>query len=167
MNGMRHSTRWIVGLVGIALTSALFLVPFAFIISMAAKDATEASLLEFSWPTHFQLWENLVAVFQARDYMLIIAFINSTVLTVASVSLLVIFGSMIAFVLERRKSRLNVLINTMVLAGLIIPPAVVPTIFLLQGLGIYKTLFGLIMVEVAFTVPVSYTHLTLPTNREV
>jgi raffinose/stachyose/melibiose transport system permease protein len=39
------------------------------------------------------------------------------------------------------------------LAGLIIPPAVVPTIFLLQWLGIYKTLFGLIMVEVAFTMP--------------
>ncbi len=159
MNGMRHSTRWIVGLVGIALTSALFLVPFAFIISMAAKDATEASLLEFSWPTHFQLWENLVAVFQARDYMLIIAFINSTVLTVASVSLLVIFGSMIAFVLERRKSRLNVLINTMVLAGLIIPPAVVPTIWVMQGLGLFKTLPGLILIEVAFGL--SFTVLTM------
>ena len=35
----------------------------------------------------------------------------------------------------------------------IIPPAVVPTIFLLQWLNVYKTLFGLIMVEVAFTVP--------------
>jgi raffinose/stachyose/melibiose transport system permease protein len=41
------------------------------------------------------------------------------------------------------------------LAGLIIPPAVVPTIFLLQWLGIYKTLLGLIMVEVAFTMPFS------------
>ena len=39
------------------------------------------------------------------------------------------------------------------LAGLIIPPAVVPTIFLLQWLHLYKTLFGLIMVEVAFTMP--------------
>jgi raffinose/stachyose/melibiose transport system permease protein len=35
------------------------------------------------------------------------------------------------------------------LAGLVLPPSVVPTIFLLQRLGIYKTLFGLIMVEVA------------------
>jgi raffinose/stachyose/melibiose transport system permease protein len=39
------------------------------------------------------------------------------------------------------------------LAGVIIPPAVVPTIFLLQWIGLYKTLFGLIMVEVAFTMP--------------
>ena len=39
------------------------------------------------------------------------------------------------------------------LAGLVIPPAVVPTIFLLQWLGLYKTLLGMIMIEVAFTLP--------------
>ena len=39
------------------------------------------------------------------------------------------------------------------LVGLIIPPAVVPTIFVLQEIGLYKTIFGLIMVEVAFTMP--------------
>ena len=134
MNTMRTSTRWLVGLVGILLTTALFLVPFAFIFTMAAKNTNEASLLEFSWPQQFQLLENLVEVFQARDYMLIIAFINSTILTVASVTLMVVFGSMIAYVLDRRKSRLNPLINALVLAGLIIPPAVVPTIWVMQTL---------------------------------
>ena len=57
---------------------------------------------------------------------------------------------MIAFVLDRRKSKLNPLINTLVLAGLIIPPAVVPTIWVMQSLHIFKTLPGLIMIEVAF-----------------
>jgi raffinose/stachyose/melibiose transport system permease protein len=42
---------------------------------------------------------------------------------------------------------------SVMLAGLVIPPAVVPTIFVLQGLGLYKTLLGLILVEVAFTLP--------------
>jgi len=147
---MRKSTRWLIGLVGIFFTTVVFVVPFAFIFTMAAKSENEASKLQFSWPTHFQLWENLVQVFESRDYMLVIAFINSTILTVASVTLLVIFGSMIAFVLERRKSRLNPLINTLVLAGLIIPPAVVPTIWVMQSLHIFKTLPGLIMIEVAF-----------------
>jgi raffinose/stachyose/melibiose transport system permease protein len=126
---------------------------------MAAKSTNEASLLEFSWPQQFQLWENLVEVFQARDYMLIIAFINSTILTVASVTLMVVFGAMIAYVLDRRKSRLNPLINTLVLAGLIIPPAVVPTIWVMQTLGIFKTLPGLIMIEVAFGL--AFTVLTI------
>lgn len=159
MNAMRPATRWLIGLVGILVTTALFLVPFAFVFTMAAKDVNEASLLEFSWPAHFQLWENIVAVFQARDYMLIIAFINSTILTVASVTLMVIFGAMIAFVLDRRASKLNPLINTLVLAGLIIPPAVVPTIWVMQSLGIFKTLPGLILVEVAFGL--AFTVLTM------
>ena len=147
---MRKSTRWLIGLVGILFTTVFFIVPFAFVFTMAAKDENEASMLQFSWPTHFQLWDNLVQVFQSRDYMLVIAFINSTILTVASVTLLVIFGAMIAFVLERRKSKLNPLINTLVLAGLIIPPAVVPTIWVMQSLHLFKTLPGLIMIEVAF-----------------
>jgi raffinose/stachyose/melibiose transport system permease protein len=39
------------------------------------------------------------------------------------------------------------------LAGLIIPPAVVPTVFFLQWIGLYKTLIGMILVNVAFTMP--------------
>ena len=42
---------------------------------------------------------------------------------------MVVFAAMIAYVLQRRKSRLNPLVNVLVLAGLIIPPAVVPTIW--------------------------------------
>ena len=150
MNTMRTTTRWLTGLSGILITSVLFLVPFAFVVLTASKDTNDASLLQFSWPTHFQLWDNIVQVFQARDYMLVIAFINSTILTVASVTLMVIFGAMIAFVLDRRASKLNPLINTLVLAGLIIPPAVVPTIWVMQTLGLFKTLPGLILIEVAF-----------------
>ncbi len=159
MNAIRTPTRWLVGLVGILLTTALFLVPFAFIFVTAAKDANDASMLQFSWPVHFQLWQNIVDVFQARDYMLVIAFINSTVLTVGSVALMVVCGSMIAYVLDRRKSRLNPLINTLVLAGLIIPPAVVPTIWVMQSLHLFRTLPGLILVEVAFGL--SFTVLTM------
>ena len=159
MNAMRNPTRWLAGLSGILITSVLFLVPFAFVFTMAAKDTNDASLLEFSWPAHFQLWDNIVAVFQARDYMLVIAFINSAVLTVARVALMVVFGAMIAYVLDRRTSRLNPLINTLVLAGLIIPPAVVPTIWVMQSLHLFKTLPGLIMVEVAFGL--AFTVLTM------
>lgn len=74
-------------------------------------------------------------------------------------TLMVVFGSMIAYVLDRRKSRINPLINTLVLAGLIIPPAVVPTIWVMQSLHLFKTLPGLIMIEVAFGL--AFTVLTM------
>jgi raffinose/stachyose/melibiose transport system permease protein len=93
---------------------------------------------------------NLSDALAARDYMLIIAFINSTILTVCSVALMVLLAAMVAFVLQRRVNRWTGVINFLVLSGLIIPPAVVPTIWVLQGLGLFRTMPGLILIEVAF-----------------
>jgi raffinose/stachyose/melibiose transport system permease protein len=140
----------ILGLVSILISAVFFLVPFAFIAVTASKTQEESSLLQFSWPQQFVLLSNIKQVWQARDYILVRAFINSFVLTVVSVTLLVIFGSMSAYVLQRRPSKWNWVGNLAVLSGLIIPPAVVPTIWLLQDLHLFKTLPGLIFIEIAF-----------------
>jgi raffinose/stachyose/melibiose transport system permease protein len=134
----------------VVLSAVVFLVPFAFIVLTAGKDRTQAAGLDFSWPAQFQFVQNFVDVVQARDYMLIIAFINSSILTVTSVALMVVLAAMVAFVLQRRPSRWTAPINFLVLAGLIIPPAVVPTIWVLQQIGLFRTMPGLILVEVAF-----------------
>ncbi|WP_084129063.1 carbohydrate ABC transporter permease [Demequina sp. NBRC 110055] len=138
------------GLVAIVVTAVVFLVPFAFIFLTASKDRAEASMLQFSWPTQWAFFENLQEVFEHRDGIIITAFINSTLLTVGSIAIMVILSAMVGYVLQRRKSKWNPLINFLVLAGLIVPPAVVPTIWVMQALGIYKTLHGLIFIEVAF-----------------
>jgi raffinose/stachyose/melibiose transport system permease protein len=136
--------------VAILLSAVVFLVPFAFIVLTAVKDRQQANELDFSLPRNFQIVQNFVDVVEARDYMLIIAYINSTILTVTSVAIMVVLGAMVAFVLQRKRSRWNGLINLLVLSGLIIPPAVVPTIWVLQRLGLFRTMPGLILVEVAF-----------------
>jgi raffinose/stachyose/melibiose transport system permease protein len=141
---------YLLSFIAIVLSIVVFVVPFAFIVLTAVKDQQQSSLLDFSWPRHWQLVQNFVDVVQARDYMVIIAFINSTILTVVSVAIMVIFGAMVAFVLQRRKSRWTGLVNFLVLSGLIIPPAVVPTIWVLQKLGLFSTMPGLILVEAAF-----------------
>jgi raffinose/stachyose/melibiose transport system permease protein len=141
---------WGVGLLSMGLATVIFVIPFIFIVLQAVKPRSETSLLEFSWPKEFTGLENLIEVIEARDYMLLTAYVNSTVLTVASVAVMVILAAMVAFVLQRRVTRWNGLINFFVLAGLIVPPAVVPTIWVLQSLGLFKTLHGLILIEVAF-----------------
>ena len=138
------------GTVGLVVTAVVFIVPFAFIVLTAVKDRQQANLLDFSWPTEFLLVQNFQEVIQARDYMLVIAFINSTVLTVASVALMVVFAAMVAFVLQRRKTGWTPFINFLVLSGLIIPPAIVPTIWVLEGIGLFDTMPGLVLIEVAF-----------------
>jgi raffinose/stachyose/melibiose transport system permease protein len=141
---------YLLSFLAIVVSAVVFLVPFAFILLTAVKDRQQASLLDFSWPHQFQFVQNFLDVLRARDYMLIIAFINSTILTVASVAGMVVLAAMTAFVLQRKASRWNGLINGLVLAGLIVPPAVVPTIWVLQRLGLFRTMPGLILVEIAF-----------------
>ena len=84
---------------------------------------------------------------------MLLALKNSTILTVGSVTLIVIIGSFLGFVIQRRSNRIASIVSTLLLVGLIVPPAVVPTIYLLQKIGLYKTLIGLIMVEVAIQLP--------------
>ena len=147
---MRSPQGFWLGSFAILVSGVVFLVPFAFIILIAAKNPEQAALLDFSWPTQFQFVQNFKDVVAARDYILIVAFINSTILTVVSVAILVVLAAMVAYVLQRRPSRWSGLINLLVLSGLIIPPAVVPTIWALQKLGLFKTMPGLILIEVAF-----------------
>jgi raffinose/stachyose/melibiose transport system permease protein len=145
----KHSGTWLGGLAVLA-SVVVFLVPFAFILLTAAKDPKDAAQLGFTWPKHFQFVQNFIDVLKARDYILIIAYINSIILTVASVTLLVVLGAMMAYVMQRRPNRWSKVVNFLVLCGLIIPPAVVPTIWLLQKIGLFGTMPGLILVEVAF-----------------
>jgi raffinose/stachyose/melibiose transport system permease protein len=134
------------------IATVVFLVPFSFMLLTALKDEAEAADLSFALPTNWPVVENLIAVISARDYVLLRAYLNSTILTVTSVALVVVFGAMAAFVLQRRGGRVGAVANILVLSGLIIPPAIVPTIWLLQSIGLFKTLPGLILVEVAFQV---------------
>ena len=79
-----------------------------------------------------------------RNNLMVTAIRNSLILTVASVTLIVLFAAMVGFVLQRRRDRIGSVVSALMLAGLIIPPAIVPTIYVLQALGLFKTLPGLI-----------------------
>jgi raffinose/stachyose/melibiose transport system permease protein len=143
---------WIDAL-ALVVIGIVFVIPFVFIFLTASKPRAEAALFQFSWPSQFQLLENLREVMVFGDYRMFRALWNSMLLTVGSVTLIVLLSALVAFVMQRRADRTASMVSSIMLAGLIIPPAVVPTIFLLQWLHLYKTLLGLIMVEVAFTMP--------------
>lgn len=138
------------GLAGVAIATLVFLVPFLFIFLTASKWRTESGLLQFSLPSSWALTDNFFAVIQYNDFMILKAFWNSTVLTVFSVVIVTVLAAMAAWVIARRDTKISRLFNSLILAGLMIPPAVVPTILLLQSLGIYGTFPSMILIEVAF-----------------
>jgi raffinose/stachyose/melibiose transport system permease protein len=147
---VRGTRRLGIEVAAIAVGLVVFVIPFVFMFLTAVKSEDQALDLTFSWPTSWPVIDNLKAVFSARDYQLVTAFKNSIILTVVSVAVLVVICSMVGFVIQRRPGRLATVANLLVLAGLIIPPAIVPTIYVLQSIGLFKTLPGLILVEIAF-----------------
>lgn len=140
----------VVGSIAIVLSVIVFIVPFVFIFLTASKTPQEASLFQFSLPTEWALWQNLVDVLTTRDGLIVRAFWNSTVITVLSVAVMVVLAAMVGYVLQRRRSRWNPIVNFLVLAGLIVPPAVVPTIWVMQAIGIFKTIPGMVLIQATF-----------------
>lgn len=147
---MNNRRQLYTGLAALGAALVIFVMPFLFIFLTAAKTKQDASLLTFTLPQQWQLWQNFMDVVSARDYMLLLAYVNSTVITVAAVALLVLFGAMVGYVLQRRPSRWNKLIFACVMIGLMVPPAVVPTIWVLQWLDLFKTRTGMVLIQVAY-----------------
>jgi len=141
---------WVVGVVAILASVVVFLVPFLFILLTASKTVQDSADLGFTLPKQWVLFQNIRTVLRTNDAVVLRAFINSTTLTVVSVAIMVVLAAMAGYVLDRRRSRWNTVANLFVLAGLIVPPAVVPTIWVLQSLGLFKTLPGLILIEATF-----------------
>ena len=157
MNERKKKQKFLSGIkldvVALIVTGIIFVVPFVFILLMASKTRQEAALFEFTWPSEFQLFENIREVLGYHDNRMLLALLNSTIITIGSVTLIVLFSALVSFVMQRRADRMAFVVSSFMLAGLIIPPAVVPTIFLLQSLNMYKSLFGMIMVDVAYNMP--------------
>jgi raffinose/stachyose/melibiose transport system permease protein len=152
---VRFAKKWWIDAVALAIVGIIFVVPFVFIVFTAAKDQAESARLQFTLPSNWLIVDNVLEVIGFRNNLMVTAMRNSLVLTVASVTLIVLFAAMVGFVLQRRRDRIGSVVSALMLAGLIIPPAIVPTIYVLQALGLFKTLPGLTLVEVAFLLPFS------------
>lgn len=154
-DGLNNGTRKIiVGAVSLILSTLVFWIPFYFVIINSVKNQAESAELSMAWPSSFYLFENYREVFLAADAMLVRAFYNSTLMTVLSIGILVLVSAMAGFVLQRREGgRASSFLNFMILAGLMIPPAIVPTIWVLDGIGLFKTMAGITLVQVALHFP--------------
>jgi len=150
---MKKKKLYLLGdVLGLFFAAVIFIIPFLFMLVNSLKERRESNLLNLSLPEIFH-WENYVTVFSANNYQILTAFKNSILITACSVLLLVILGSMAGYVLQRRTDKAHRFINSLILTGLMVPAAILPTIWMMQNMHIYKTLFGMIMIEVALQIP--------------
>ena len=150
---MKKKKLYLLGdVLGLFFAAVIFIIPFLFMLVNSLKERRESNLLNLSLPEIFH-WENYATVFSANNYQILTAFKNSILITACSVLLLVILGSMAGYVLQRRTDKAHRFINSLILTGLMVPAAILPTIWMMQNMHIYKTLFGMIMIEVALQIP--------------
>ena len=130
----------------------IFVIPFWFMLVNALKDRKEANRLSIAFPESIRL-ENFTEVIREQNYMLLRAYKNSFILAFFAIILLILFSSMAGYVLQRRSDRKMSVANALILAGLMVPPAIMPTIWVLQALKLYKTMPGMVLIEVALHTP--------------
>ncbi len=125
------------------LTVALFLgVPFWLVAATASKPRAEALEPDLSAPGTWQLLENVSTVVEDGDMWK--AFLGSRLVMVPSVLLVLLLGSMAAWILARRSSRVFAVVYALSISGIVLPPAVVTIVLLLRQLGLAGTPVGMI-----------------------
>lgn len=138
--------------VGVLMTIVIFLVPFYFMFVQSIKTKREANRLSIAWPAEVH-FENYLEVIQHGNYQLVTAFKNSATLTLFTVLGLLITAAMAGYVIQRRKGKMMTAIQSVIMLGLMIPASILPTIHMLQSMHIYKTMFSMVMIEIALQTP--------------
>ena len=139
-------------ILGVIITVLIFIIPFYFMFVNSIKSKKEANQLSIAWPKEIH-FENYVEVLTKSNGQRITAFKNSAILTLCSVALLCLFGAMAGYAIQRRSDKKMKLVQSVIMLGLMIPASILPTIHLLQTLHLYKTMLGMILIEVALQLP--------------
>lgn len=89
-------------------------------------------------------------------------FTNSVIVTVATVAVVLVISFMASYVIVRSRTKFSDRIFSVFLLGIAIPiqATIVPVYYLIVQLGLYDTLWALILPSVAFAIPISVLILT-------
>lgn len=134
------------------LAAAVFLFPFYVFLTVAFKTPASLAASPLSLPTDPQL-ANFSEAWERGG--LGQAMTNSVVVTVLAVALLVITGSLAAYALARRMSRVSYGLYLIFLLGLMIPLqlGMVPLYQLMRDLNLLQTYTSLIIFEIGHQLP--------------
>ncbi|MEU0533171.1 carbohydrate ABC transporter permease [Amycolatopsis tolypomycina] len=125
-----------------ALVLGLIGIPLWLVVVTAGKSQGEALDPDLSLPGHWQLFANLREVWVQGEVPA--AFFGSLLIVVPTVAGVLVFGSMAAWVLARRATRLNAALYALGISGIVLPPAVVTVVLLLRQLGLAGSAVGMI-----------------------
>jgi raffinose/stachyose/melibiose transport system permease protein len=152
MDYMSKKKKWLLS--GLALLIAAFhLIPFYILITTALKARGDFSS-KWVFPEELA-FENFAEAWETAN--LSNALSNTAIITFVSALLLIVFGSMAAYPLARRQTKLNKFVFMLFIAVMVIPPltALVPLYKLVADLGMMNTHEIAILNNVASFLPLT------------
>ncbi|WP_077328918.1 carbohydrate ABC transporter permease [Virgibacillus siamensis] len=144
----------------IFIYAALIIVPLTMVILTSMKTLEQTFDNPLGIPADGLNFENFIQIFQEQT--MAGYFINSTVVTLFSVTFTLFFAAMIAFGITRLNNWKGNALFMVFTIGMMVPPQVnmVPLYSLMLNLGLTNSLLGLILVNIASTIPVAVFILT-------
>jgi raffinose/stachyose/melibiose transport system permease protein len=128
--------------VSLLLVVTVIGIPLWLVVVTAGKSQGDALRPDLSLPADWQLWENLRTVW--ADGEVPAALLGSLLVVAPTVLGVLTFGSMAAWVLARRATRVTAVLYAVAISGIVLPPAVVTVVLLLRQLGLAGTVVGMI-----------------------
>ena len=131
--------------------SFIVLIPFAVILINSFKNQRESASMSLSLPKEGWMLSNYQTVVQEGNMLR--AFFNSTLIAGMCVIFCIVFSSMAAFVIHRRRTKFHSFVFYLFFAGLIAPVNYITTLQILKFLHLSGTYAGIIIVNVALGIP--------------
>lgn len=145
----------------------IYIVPFWMIFVNSLKTKGEAGKFSLSLPDVF-CFSNYTEVFQSAN--IVRAYLNGILIASGAVILTLLCSSMAAFVIARSKRKVIRMSYYILLLGIVVPVAYIPTYLVLDKLNLLNTYLGIILIHSTYGIPGSmflYTGFVKTVPREL
>ena len=146
-------------IISLTFFAALILVPSLIVVLGSFKTDSEVYNKPLSLPENWNL-DNYQRLISESD--LEVSFRNSVVVTLLSVIFTLLFASLASFAIARMITVSGKVLATLFALGLAIPAQInlVPIYYIFRDLGLTNSFFGLVIINVTTTLPISIFILT-------
>ena len=128
----------------------IILIPLMIVVLGSFKDSAQAQKFALALPAEWHIDNYSHVLVKGKIGQ---AFRNSMFITVSVTAIVVIAGSLSAFVTSRKQTRYTQFVYYLFLIGMVAPIQIVTTYALLQFLKLSGTFIGVILVETALQMP--------------
>lgn len=153
------------------ILAIIWFIPIYYLIVTTFKSPEDATNNPLGLPIKF-IFENYIYAWGKMEFPR--AFSNTLLITVASVVLLIVLGSMVGYALARTNTKLGIGIFMFFIAGLVVPfqMNIVSLFKIVKTLNLMNTHLAVIFVNVAINLPLAiflfkeFIHTTIPIELE-